>query len=123
MINMKHLPNLDDYECKWYDFNGVKFPYWDQLPLKIGVKMSGGIDSATIMYILAYLKTKNLLHPQSTLHGFTAQNWNRPYQVVFINKTLELIKQKLNDIYKILENNNVIQKNEIEILNCWLNNF
>lgn len=98
---MEHLPNLDDYECKWYDFNGVKFPYWDQLPLKIGVKMSGGIDSATIMYILAYLKKQNLLHPQSTLHSFTAQNWNRPYQVEFVNKALQLIKEKLDVTVKL----------------------
>lgn len=93
---MEHFPNLDDYECKWYNFNGVQFPYWDQLPLKIAVKMSGGIDSSTIMYILAYLKKNKLLHNKSTLHAFTAQNWNRPYQVEFINKSLQLIKNKLN---------------------------
>lgn len=93
---MEHLPNLDDYECKWYDFNGVRFPYWDQIPLKIAVKMSGGIDSSTIMYILAYLKKQKLLHNQSTLHAFTAQNWNRPYQVEFVNKSLNLIKEKLD---------------------------
>jgi len=90
--------NLDDYQIEWHDFgNGVKFPHVPKdEPWKIGVKMSGGIDSGTIMYVLAWLRDQGKLHPNTELFAMTGVNWVRPYQTEYVNKTIDYINNKFN---------------------------
>jgi hypothetical protein len=68
----------------------IDFPYPDQ-KLKIGVKMSGGLDSASMLYVLCDLKSRGLLHAESELIPITGINWPRPYQAHFVNKTIDYI--------------------------------
>ena len=88
--------NLDDYKIEWHDFGqGVKFPYVpDNVPWNIGVKMSGGIDSATILYVLAWLRDQEKLHKDTKFYAMTGVNWVRPYQTQFVNNTIDYVNNK-----------------------------
>jgi hypothetical protein len=68
----------------------IDFPYPTDA-IKIGIKMSGGLDSASMLYVLCDIKSKGLLHPETTLHPVTGVNWPRPYQEHFVNKTIDYV--------------------------------
>ena len=87
--------NINGHNIELHDFNGVQFPYPTEA-LNIGVKMSGGIDSATIMYALAWLRANGKIHSDTQLFSITGINWQRPYQEQFVNRTIDYINKSFN---------------------------
>lgn len=74
----------------------IDFPYPTDA-VKIGIKMSGGLDSASMLYTLCDIKRKGLLHPETTLHPVTGVNWPRPYQEHFVNKTIDYVNRAFDE--------------------------
>lgn len=87
--------NLKNEEIKTYEIvDGVNF-YYPSTKAKIAVKMSGGLDSATMLYTLATLQKSGELHPETVLQPVTGINWPRPYQEKFVNQTIDYVNKKL----------------------------
>lgn len=60
----------------------------------IGIKLSGGADSAIIAYMLAlYCKTHR---PDITLHAITGQSEGKPFNVQFAKKIVDKIEELLD---------------------------
>ena len=80
------------YTIKNYTIvDDIEFPYIQEKLDTIHVKMSGGVDSAMVMYMLAHLKQQQLIDKDTVFQAITAVNWNRPYQEHFVNKTIDWI--------------------------------
>lgn len=80
---------------KTYDIEGIPFYYVEDNPT-LFVRMSGGYDSAVLMYVLAYLKQQKLIDSKTVLQAQTANNWYRPYQQKFTNQTIDWINTQFN---------------------------
>lgn len=85
-----------DFDIELYEIvNGITFPI-PKKAAKIGIKMSGGMDSATILYVLTYLRHHGIIDPQSKFIPITGVNWPRPYQAHFVNKVINYVNYKYN---------------------------
>jgi NH3-dependent NAD+ synthetase len=61
---------------------------------KIGIKLSGGADSAIVCYMLAkYIKE---CRPDITLYPITAVSSTKPYNAIFAQRIIEKIQSLLN---------------------------
>lgn len=89
--------NLLDQEIKTYKIvDGVNF-YYPSAVAKIAVKMSGGLDSATLLYTLAILRKNGVIDPKTVFQPVTGVNWPRPYQEKFVNQTIDYVNKQLSD--------------------------
>jgi len=61
---------------------------------KIGIKISGGVDSAMICYLLSKYKVTE--RPEITIHPITSVNLNAPYQLVFSKKVIEFCEKEFD---------------------------
>ena len=61
---------------------------------KVGIKISGGADSAMICYILSKYKVTE--RPEITIHPITAVNILKPYQLIFSKKVIEFCEKEFN---------------------------
>lgn len=85
------------YKKIWknYNLNGVDFLYTPEKS-RIGIKLSAGIDSATILYTLAWMRKEGIMHPESTIIPFCGVNYTRPYQKEFGDKIVNTINKLLD---------------------------
>lgn len=80
------------YTIKNYTIvDDIEFAYIEEKLPYIHVKMSGGVDSAMVMYTLAHLKQQQLIDKDTVFQAVTGVNWTRPYQEHFVNKTIDWI--------------------------------
>lgn len=61
---------------------------------KVGIKISGGADSAIICYMLS--KYKATERPEITIHPITAVNILKPYQLIFSKKVIEFCEKEFD---------------------------
>ena len=80
---------------KMHDINGVDFLYTPEKN-NIGVKLSGGIDSATILYTLGWMRKEGIMHPETNIVPFCGVNYTRPYQKIFGDKIVETVNKLLD---------------------------
>lgn len=79
------------------NLGGVEFPYPNKKHKKhITIRMSGGIDSALLLYILAWIKDQGLMHAENTFQPITGVNHTRPYQHIFVNQVVDYVNQKFD---------------------------
>ena len=64
----------------------------------IGIKISGGADSAIVCYILSVYKVTE--RPDIEIHPITAINSYKPYQLVHAKKVIEFCEQKFKFKFK-----------------------
>jgi hypothetical protein len=60
----------------------------------IGIKISGGADSAMICYLLSKYKVTE--RPEITIHPITAVNILKPYQLIFSKKVIEFCEKEFD---------------------------
>lgn len=60
----------------------------------IGIKISGGADSAILCYILAKYKAEE--RPDINIHPMTAVNILKPYQLIFSKRVIEFCESEFN---------------------------
>lgn len=79
------------------NLGGVDFPYPNKKYKKhITIRMSGGIDSALLLYSLAWIKKQGLMHPENTFQPITGINHTRPYQHVFVNQVVDYVNKRFD---------------------------
>jgi hypothetical protein len=61
---------------------------------KVGIKISGGADSAIICYMLS--KYKATERSEITIHPITAVNILKPYQLIFSKKVIEFCEKEFD---------------------------
>ena len=82
---------------EYYNIGDYKFPY-DPTLEKVGLKISGGVDSSLIAYILGLLKSKGLI--QSQIVTMTNEHHDRPYQIDYTNRILNYITQTTGSVFE-----------------------
>jgi len=70
--------------------NVDKFPFTEVIN-KVGIRISGGADSAILAYMLAVYKRD--YRPYLKLHPITCVNNQKPYQAIFSKQVLEKITE------------------------------
>jgi hypothetical protein len=70
--------------------NVDKFPFTEVIN-KVGIRLSGGADSAILAYMLAVYKRD--YRPHITLHPITCINNQKPYQELFAKQVLKKITE------------------------------
>jgi hypothetical protein len=70
--------------------NVDKFPY-NEVVNKVGIRISGGADSAIVAYMLALYKRD--FRPNITLHPITCVNNLKPYQEIFAKGVIKKITE------------------------------
>ena len=87
---------LEDYTWENYTIvDGIEFPYTAD-KCNIGIKLSGGIDSATILYTLAWLRKEGYIHPETNFIPLAGVNYHRPYQKMYGDRIVNTINQLLD---------------------------
>lgn len=82
---------------EFYKIGEYEFPYSPSLE-KVGIKVSGGADSALIAYIVALLRMKGLIKGQ--LITMTSEHHDRPYQIDYANRILNYIASKTGIVFE-----------------------
>jgi len=70
--------------------NVDKFPFTEVVN-RVGIRISGGADSAIVAYMLALYKRD--YRPNLTLHPITCVNNQKPYQEIFAKRVIEKITE------------------------------
>ena len=64
---------------------------WFEPVRKVGIRLSGGADSAIVAYMLALYKRD--YRPDIVLHAITCVNDNKPYQEIYAKRVMEKITE------------------------------
>lgn len=73
------------------DITVLDKPPHNEVVNRVGIRLSGGADSAILAYMLAVYKQK--YRPHIILHPITCVNNNKPYQEIFAKRVIEKITE------------------------------
>lgn len=73
------------------DITVMNTPPFDRVINKVGIRLSGGADSAILAYMLAIYKRD--YRPHLTLHPVTCVNDQKPYQEIFAKNVVKKITE------------------------------
>ena len=79
------------------DINTVGTPPRDRIVKKVGIRISGGADSAILAYILALYKRD--YHPDIELYPITLVSSLKPYQEIFAKNVIKKITELTNKLF------------------------